>query len=93
VRREAEPPTRTNEPLRRVVLVPLDRVPVVHRELVVEVVIALAQRDERRDEMVARGLLVVERGLTQDVRDGVNAERTLCALAQHHTHVNRVGLT
>ena len=34
-----------NEPLGRVVLVPLDRVPVVHGELVVEVVVALPNGD------------------------------------------------
>ena len=40
--RQSQLATTPNEPLRRVVLVPLDRVSVVHRELVVEVVVALA---------------------------------------------------
>ena len=63
-----------DEPLRRVVLVPLDRVTVVHRELVVEVVVTLANGDECRDHMVARCVLVIEGGLTEPVRERVDAK-------------------
>ena len=55
-----------NEPLGGVVLVPLHAVAVVARELVVEVVVALADRDNRGDERVARGVAVgVCRGALQ----------------------------
>lgn len=66
-----------DEPLCRVVLVPAYGVPVVHRELVVEVVVALADGDERGDEVVPRRVLVVERRLAQPVRERVHAERRL----------------
>ena len=71
-----------DEPLGRVVLVPLDRVAEVHRELVVEVVVALADRRERGDEVVARGVLVVERRLAEPVRERVDAERRVVDEAQ-----------
>ena len=74
VRREAELAAHPDEPLRRVVLVPLDRVAVVHRELVVEVVVTLADGDEGSDHVVTRGVLVVEWCLTKVVSEGVNAE-------------------
>ena len=35
---------RPDEPLSRVILVPSDRIPVVHRELVVEVVVTFTDR-------------------------------------------------
>lgn len=69
--------TRGDEPLGRVVLVPLDRVPVIHGELMVEVVVAFADGDERGDDMVAGRVLVVKRRLAKPVRKGVDAERRL----------------
>ena len=62
------------EPLRRIVLVPLDGVPVVHRELVVEVVVPLPEREERGEEVVSRRELVVVCRLAQPVGDGVDGE-------------------
>ena len=70
---------RRDEPLRRVVLVPLDCIAVVHGELVVEVMVTLADRAQRRDDMVARGVLVVEGCLAQPVRKRVNTEGGLYA--------------
>lgn len=63
-----------DEPLGGVVLVPLDRVAVVHGELVVEVVVAFANRAKGGDHVVARSVLVVERRLTEPVRERVHAE-------------------
>ena len=77
VRREAELAAHPDEPLRRVVLVPLDRVTVVHGELVVEVVVALANGAERGDHVVARSVLVIERSLSEPVRERVHAESGL----------------
>lgn len=66
-----------DEPLGRVVLIPLDRVTVVHRELVMEVVVALSDGDECGDDVVARRVLVVKRSVTEVVRQRVDTERGL----------------
>lgn len=74
VARETESLHGRDKPLGRIVLVPLDGVTVVHGELVVEVVVAFADGDERGEEVVTRGDLVVERRLTQPVRERVDTE-------------------
>ena len=74
-----------NEPLGRVILVPLDSVTVVHGELMVEVVIAFADGDERGDHVVAGSVLVVEGTLAEPVSEGVDTERGL-----EYRCVNRV---
>jgi len=51
-----------DEPLGWIVLVPLDRVAVVHGELVVEVVVPFADGDEGSDKVVTRGVCVVKQG-------------------------------
>ena len=50
-------------------LVPLDRVPVVHRELMVQIVIAFADSDECGDHVVVGSVLVIERRLSEPVRE------------------------
>eukprot|EP00906_Rhabdomonas_costata_P023741 RCo034155 len=62
-------------PLRGVVLVPLHSIAVVHRELVVEVVVALAQRQDRRDEGVVRAVRGGELLFPNGVRQAVDEER------------------
>ena len=49
-----------NEPLRRVILIPLDCIPIVHGELMVEVMIAFANRDKSSNDMITRSVLVIE---------------------------------
>lgn len=66
-----------DHPLRRVVLVPFDGVTVVRWELVVEVVVALAECHQRRNPVVARGVAVVEGLVAEPVGEGVDAERRL----------------
>lgn len=66
-----------NEPLGRVVLVPLDRIPVVHGELVMEVVVTFTDGNERGDNMVAGRVLVVKWSVTEIMRKGVHAESRL----------------
>ena len=66
-----------DEPLGGVVLVPPDSVTVVHRELVVEVVVTLADSDQGCDHMVLRGVLVIEGRFSEPVRKGVDAESGL----------------
>ncbi len=57
-----------NEPFRRIILIPLDGVTIIHRELVVEIVVTFANGGKSGDSMVARGVLVVERAVSEPVR-------------------------
>ena len=66
-----------DEPLGRVILVPLDGVTVVHGELVVEVVVTFTDSDESSDHVVARSVLVIEGSLAEPVSERVNAESRL----------------
>ncbi len=77
MRREPHFLTRPNEPFGGIVLIPFNSVAVVHGKLMVEVVVSLANRDERSRKVVARRVLVVERRLTEPVRERVDAERRL----------------
>lgn len=52
--------TSRNKPFRWIELVPLDGIPIIHRELVVEVVVAFAQCKKRRDKMVAWSMFVIK---------------------------------
>jgi hypothetical protein len=65
---------RPDEPLGRVVLIPLDSIAVVHRELVVEVVVSFTNGNESSDEVVARTVFVIERRFTKPVSERVNTE-------------------
>lgn len=60
--------TCPNEPLGRVILVPLDGVSVIHGELMVEIMVALPNRRQRGYEMVARCVLVIEWSLSKPMR-------------------------
>lgn len=77
MRSDAKEAHGLDEPLGGVVLVPANSVPVVHGELVVEVVVSFADGDQGSEEMVARGVLVVEGGLSEVVSKGVDAKRGL----------------
>lgn len=66
-----------DEPLCRIVLVPPHRVAVVHWELVVEVVVALTHREERREQVIPRRLSIVVRRIAKPMSDGVNTEGAL----------------
>jgi hypothetical protein len=61
-------------PLGRVVLVPLNSVAVVGRELMVEVVVTLAKSDESSDDVVTGRVAVVEGLVAEPVGKRVNAE-------------------
>jgi hypothetical protein len=52
--------TDPDEPLGRIILVPLDSIPVVHGELVVEVMVTLANGNKSGDDVVTGGMLVIE---------------------------------
>ena len=67
----------SDKPFGRIILVPSDGVAIVHRELVVEIVIALANCHEGCNDMVARSVFIIKRGFAQPVREGVDAERAL----------------
>lgn len=66
-----------DKPFGRIVLVPLDGIPVVHRELVVEIVIALSDCDKRGDHMVAGGVFVVKRSFAEPMSERVDTKGRL----------------
>jgi hypothetical protein len=63
-----------DEPLRRVILIPLDRVSVIHWELVVEIVITFPDGNQSGDQMITRSVLVIKGRLSQPVCKRVDAE-------------------
>jgi len=71
---ETEEVAALDKPLGGVVLVPPDGVPVVHGELVVEVVVTFTKSAEGSDDMITRSVLVIERCFTEPVGEGVDAE-------------------
>lgn len=73
--REPKHTANLDEPLRRVILIPTNSIPIIHRELVVEVMVSLSDGDKGGDHMVAGCMLVVERRLAKPVRERVHAER------------------
>jgi hypothetical protein len=66
-----------NEPLGWVVLEPLDGVSEIHRELVVEVVVAFTDGAEGSEEVVAGSVLVIERLVSEPVGERVDTEGRL----------------
>ena len=74
MRGKTQPTTDSDEPFCRVVLVPPDGVPKIRGELMVKVVITLAQCDHCSDDMITGSVLVVKRCIAEPVRQRVNAE-------------------
>jgi hypothetical protein len=66
-----------DEPLGRIILIPLDSVAVVHGELVVEVVVSLTNSGESGEDMVSRSMFVIEGAISEPVRKRINAESGL----------------
>ena len=66
-----------DEPFSRVILIPSDRITVIHRELMVEVVVSFANSDQSSDKMILWSMLIIEGGLTEPVSKGVDAESGL----------------
>jgi hypothetical protein len=62
------------EPFGGIILIPSDGITVVHGKLVMEVMIPFTDGHESSDEMVARGMLVVERRFSKPVRERVDAK-------------------
>lgn len=75
-----------DEPFRRVVLVPLDGVAVVHGELMVEVVVPFTDSDEGGEDVVAGSVLVIEGGIAEPVSERVDAEGGLIKLNMKTTY-------
>lgn len=74
---EAELAPDPDAPLGGVVLVPLDSITVVGRELVVEVVVTLAEGDESSDDVIPGAVAVVEGLVSEPVGKRVDAEGSL----------------
>ena len=63
-----------DEPLGRIVLEPLDGVSEIHRELVVEVVVAFSDGAEGGEEVVTGSVLVIERLVSEPMGERVDTE-------------------
>jgi len=74
VRGETKEGAGGDQPFGRVVLVEADRISVVLRELMVEVVVTLTESHEGSDEMVARCMTIIKRSLTEPVSERVDTE-------------------
>jgi len=71
---EAELTPQPDGPLGGVILVPFNSVSVVGGKLVVEVVVSLAERNERSDDVVTRAVAVIERLVAKPVGERVDTE-------------------
>jgi len=56
---------------------PFNRIPVISRELVVEVMISLSKSNQSGQDVVSGRISVVERLVANPMREGINAERSL----------------
>ena len=74
--------TDPDEPLGRVILIPFDSVPVVHRELMVEVMVSLANGNKSGDDVITGCVLIIEWCLAKPMGERVDTERRLCT-CQH----------
>ena len=82
MRSEADPKHGSDEPFGGVVLVPFDGVTVIHWELMMEIMVSFADGNESGKDVIARGVLVIERSLTEPVSEGIDAERGLYHVRQ-----------
>ncbi len=74
MRRETKPITDGNEPFRRVVLVPPNGISEVRGELMMEIMVAFTKCDNGSDGVITRCVLVVKRGISKPVRQGIDTE-------------------
>lgn len=72
--REPKPTANRDEPFGRVPLVPFHSVPVVHRELVMKVMVTLAEGHKRRNQMVSRRVLIIKCAFPQPMSQGVDGK-------------------
>jgi hypothetical protein len=64
-----------DKPLGRIILVPLDGIPVVHGKLVMEIVIALSDSDQCSNKVISGCVLVVKGSLSKIVSQRIHAKR------------------
>lgn len=83
--RQSQLATTPNEPLRRVVLVPLDRISIIHGELMMEIMITFSDGDQGRNKMILGTVLVVEWRIPEIMRKRIDAEGAVV----HETHPYR----
>lgn len=75
-----------DEPLGRIVLVPLERIAIVHRELMVKVMVTFTDGDQSSDHMVPGGMLVIKWRFSEPVCKRIDAE---CGVMNEHHSANR----
>ena len=83
--RESKLVANRDEPLGGVPLVPFHRVPIIHRELMVKVVVTLPERHECRDEMVFWRVLIIECAFSQPMSQRVDCEGRLGNFTWSHS--------
>jgi hypothetical protein len=66
-----------DEPLRRIVLIPLDGIAVIHRELVVKVMVTFTDGYEGSGKVVPWCMLVIKGSLSKPVSERIDAESRL----------------
>jgi hypothetical protein len=88
MRRQANFGAKRDEPFGGIILIPSNGIPIVRRELVMKVVIAFPERDEGGDQMVPRRMPIVERRLSEPMRERVEREDAM--MHQAHAHRSRV---
>lgn len=74
MRGKTQPTTDSDEPFGGVVLVPPDGVPKIRGELMVKVVITLAQCDHCSDDVITGSVLVVKRCIAEPVSQRVDTK-------------------
>ena len=74
MRCETKPTTEGDEPFCRIVLVPTNGISKVRWELVVEIMVTFTKRNHRSDDMITRSMLVVKRGISKPVCQGIDTE-------------------
>lgn len=72
--RKTELLANPDDPLGRVILVPFDGVTIVHGELMVEIMITLANSRKSRDDMVAWGVLIIKGCLSEPMSKRVDTK-------------------
>jgi hypothetical protein len=93
VRSETKDRHGGDEPLGGVVLEPLDGVSEIHRELVVEIVVTLANGAESSEEVVTRSVLVIEWLVSEPMSERVDTECRLEVNTRTLTVMNSNALT
>ena len=74
MRRQTKPITDGDKPFCRIILVPPNGISEIRRELVVEIMVAFTKCNYRSDGMITRRMLVVKRGISKPMCQGIDTK-------------------